>query len=253
METIINSSQRKIEVCYSPALFPVYYSTNNCVVVVIDIFRASSAIVTAFENGVKKLIPVSSVDEALEYKSKGYLVGAERQGEIVEGFDFGNSPFSYIGKDIEGKEVALTTTNGTKAIHRAAAADRVIIGSFLNISAVCNYLEKLNKDVLLLCAGWRNRYNLEDSLFAGAVVDKLSQNPIFAGISDSAIAAKYLYNSAKEDMNGFLKVSSHRKRLVRLNLEKDIEYCLQQDISDIVPEFVGKSLIKHVEIKEKIL
>lgn len=253
METIINENQRKVEVCYSPALLPVYYSSNNCVVVVIDIFRASSAIVTAFENGVEKVIPVASIDEAREYKRQGYLVGAERHGEIVDGFDFGNSPFSYIGKNLEGKEVVLTTTNGTKAIHRAAAADKVIVGSFLNISAVCDYLEELNKDVLLLCAGWRNRYNLEDSIFAGAVVDKISRNPVFVGLSDSSIAAKYLFNSAKEDINGFLELSSHRKRLVRLNLGRDIAYCLQQDTTDVIPEFIGNSLVEHIKISGKVL
>lgn len=251
-ETIISENERKVEVCYSPALFPVYYSSNNCVVVVIDIFRASSAIVTAFEHGVKSVIPVATTTEALEYKSQGYLVGAERQGEIVQGFDFGNSPFSYMNGNLRDKEVVLTTTNGTKAIHRASAADKVIVGSFLNLTAVCDYLESLNKDVLLLCAGWRNRYNLEDSLFAGAVVEKLSQNSIFSGLSDSAIAAKYLYNSAKEDMNAFLKISSHRKRLMRLNLEKDIEYCLQLDTTAVIPEFIGNSLVEHVQVKSKI-
>ena len=245
METIISENQRKVEVCFSPALFPVYYNSNNCVVVVIDIFRATSAIVTAFETGVKKLIPVSTVTEALDYKSKGFIVGAERKGEIVNGFDVGNSPFSFMDKSLKGREVALTTTNGTKAIHRAAAADHVIIGSFLNINAVCSYLEMMNKDVLLLCAGWKNRYNLEDSLFAGAVVDKIMENPIFCGLSDSALASKYLYDSAKEDINEFLKVSSHRKRLAKLNLERDIEYCLQWNISSVIPEFIGNALVEH--------
>ena len=242
METTVQAHERKVEICYSPALFPVYYGNKDCVVVVIDVFRATSAICTAFQHGVKRIIPVASVDEAKEYKAKGYIVAAERHGEIVEGFDMGNSPFSYMRPELKGKEVVLTTTNGTKAIERAKAADKVIVGSFLNLDAVCMYLEKQNKNVILLCAGWRDRYNMEDSLFAGAVVNKLKHNPTFAGLADSSIAADHLYQLAKTDLNGFLANSSHRKRLARLNLEKDIEYCLQENTMDLVPIFEGNAL-----------
>ena len=242
METTENEFQRKIEVCYSPALFPVYYASKNCVVVVIDIFRATSAICTAFQHGVKKIIPVGTVDEAREYQSKGLVAAAERHGEIVEGFDIGNSPFSYMKGDLKGKEVVLTTTNGTKAIERAKAADTIIIGSFLNLNAVCDFLIKENKNVILLCAGWKDRYNLEDSLFAGAVVNRLMKEEVFTGLADSSLAANYMYELAKNDLNKFLKNSSHRRRLARLNLERDIEYCLQTNTMDIVPIFQGNGL-----------
>lgn len=242
METTELEHQRKIEVCYSPALFPVYYSSKDCIVVVIDVFRATSAICTAFQYGINKIIPVSSVEEAREYKAKGMVAAAERQGEIVEGFDIGNSPFSYMNPALKGKDVVLTTTNGTKAIERARAADKIIIGSFLNIDAVCRYLEKMNKNVILLCAGWRDRYNLEDSLFAGAVVHRLKKNPIYTGLADSSLAAEQMYRVAKSDLNNFLKDSSHRRRLARLDLEKDIEYCLQENTMDLVPIYVGNAL-----------
>jgi len=243
METIENEFQRKVEVCYSPALFPVYYSSKNCVVVVIDVFRATSAICTAFQNGVKSIIPVASVDEAKEYQSKGYIAAAERHGEIVEGFDMGNSPFSYMNPELKGKEVVLTTTNGTKAIERAKAADKVIVGSFLNLDAVCNYLIAQNKNVILLCAGWKDRYNLEDSLFAGAVVHRLMKREEYTGLADSSLAAEHLYRIAKGDLNEFLRSSSHRNRLARLNLEKDIRYCLQENTMDLVPIFQGNALV----------
>ena len=242
METIEEAHQRKIEVCYSPALFPVYYNNSNCVVVVIDIFRASSAICTAFQYGVKRIIPVATVDEAIEYKAKGYLVAAERHGEVVEGFDKGNSPFSYMDQDLAGKEIVLTTTNGTKAIERAKAADRIIIGSFLNISAVCNYLINMNKNVILLCAGWKDRFNMEDTLFAGAVIHELKEHEVFTGLADSSIAAEKLYSIAKSDISDFLTTTSHRRRLKRLNLEKDIAYCLQRDITELVPVYKGNGL-----------
>jgi len=242
METVELEHQRKIEVCYSPALFPVYYSNSNCVVVVIDIFRATSAICTAFKHGVKQIIPVASIDEAREYKSNGYIVAAERHGEIVDGFDMGNSPFSYMEPKLKGKQIVLTTTNGTKAIERAKAADSIIVGSFLNLDAVCNFLIERNKNVVLLCAGWRDRYNLEDSLFAGAVVNQLKNSSVFTGLADSSLAADHMYQLAKGSLNEFLKNSSHRKRLTKLNLEKDIEYCLQENIMDLVPVFKGNAL-----------
>ncbi len=242
METFELPHQRKLEVCYSPALFPVYYQSKDCIVVIIDIFRATSAICTAFEHGVNSIIPVASMEEAKEYKQKGYIVAAERNGEIVDGFDMGNSPFSYMDPGIKGKDIVLTTTNGTKAIERAKAADKVIIGSFLNISAVINYLNKQNKNVILLCAGWKDRFNMEDTLFAGAVIKKLSQNPIFSGLADSSLAAMELYKQAESDLNSFLANTSHRRRLEKLDLDKDIEYCLRMDLSDKVPTFKGNAL-----------
>ena len=243
METVDLDHQRKLEVCISPALFPVYYQSKDCVVVVIDIFRATSAICTAFEHGVNSIIPVASVEEALQYKSKGYLAAAERNGQIVKGFDIGNSPFSYMDESVKGKDIVLTTTNGTKAIERAKAADRIIVGSFLNISAVVEFLKKENKNVILLCAGWKDRFNLEDTLFAGAVIDQLQDSEVFTGLADSSLGALRLYQDAKKDLNALLKNSSHRRRLQKLNLEKDIDYCLNMDISNKVPIFRGNALI----------
>lgn len=234
--------QRRVEVCVSPALFPVYYQSKDCVVVVIDVFRATSAICTAFEHGVNSIIPVASLGEAQEYRSKGFLAAAERNGEVVEDFDMGNSPFDYMSPTIKGKDIVLTTTNGTKAIERAKAADHIIIGSFLNQSAVVDQLQALNKNVILLCAGWKDRFNLEDTLFAGAVVEALAENPIFSGLADSSLAARDLYFSAKSDLPKFLEKSSHRNRLKKLDLERDINYCLQKDVCKNVPTFKGNAL-----------
>jgi 2-phosphosulfolactate phosphatase len=243
METIVNENQRRVEVCVSPLLFPTYYNNPDCVVVVIDVFRATSAICAAFENGVKSIIPVLTVEEAKEYQSKGFLAAAERNGQIVKGFDIGNSPFSYMNDNVIGRDVVLSTTNGTKAISYAKEANEIIVGSFLNLKAICNYLESQKKDVILLCAGWKDRYNLEDTLFAGAVVYYLSKNKLFTGLSDSSLAAKSMYIEAKGNLGDYLKESSHRNRLAKLNLEKDIDYCLQESIIDLVPKLKGKHLI----------
>lgn len=243
METQVKESERRVEVCVSPLLFPVYFQNPDCIVVVIDVFRATSAICSAFENGVKSIIPVLTVEEARDYKSKGYLAAAERNGEIVEGFDIGNSPFSYMKPEVVGRDVVLSTTNGTKALTKAVEANEIIIGSFLNLNAVCEYLIKANKDVILLCAGWKDRYNLEDTLFAGAVAYNLKNESCFTGFSDSSLSAIGMYEKAKGNLNEFLKESSHRNRLARLNLEKDIDYCLQESIIDLVPIYKGKSLV----------
>ncbi len=238
-----SGNTRKVEVVPSPALFPVYYENKNCTVVVIDVFRATSAICAAFESGVDSLIPVANLEEAIEYKKKGFLVGAERNAEIVEGFDFGNSPIGFKDGRFKGETIVLTTTNGTKAIDIAKSASKVVIGAFTNLSAVCDYIEKEDKDVLLLCAGWKDRFNLEDTLFAGAVAEKISQNLRFRNLSDSSIAAIDMYNSAKGDLFEFLGESSHRKRLSKMNLEEDIIYCLTKDKSSIVPILEGDVIV----------
>lgn len=236
---------REVQVVFSPVLFPVYFDDSDCVVVVIDIFRATSAICAAFESGIDSLIPVATLEEAIEYKQKGFKVGAERNAEVVEGFDFGNSPLAFKNGKFKNESIVLTTTNGTKAIAMAKGACKVIIGAFTNLSALCEYIEKEDKDVLLLCSGWKNRFNLEDTLFAGAVVNCLSQNLRFSNLSDSSIAAKDMYNHAKHDMYAFLNESSHRKRLSRLNMEEDIIYCLTKDKTDIVPVLEGDVLVSN--------
>ncbi len=128
-----------VDACFSPYLYPVY-KDNESIVVIIDILRATSAICTAFEHVAEKMIPVATLEEARKYKAQGYLVGAERDAIQVEGFDFGNSPFSYMHENVKGKTIVISTTNGTLAIEAARDAYRVVIGSFLNITALCEWL-----------------------------------------------------------------------------------------------------------------
>ncbi|WP_317898523.1 2-phosphosulfolactate phosphatase [Aurantibacillus circumpalustris] len=232
-----------IEVCFSPQAYPLFHNPDS-VVVVIDILRASSAITTAFFNGVAKMIPVSTIEEAQKYKNDGFLVAAERNAEIVEGFDLGNSPFGYMSSKLKGKTIAITTTNGTQAIEAAKDAHKVIIGSFLNLDAVIAFLKKENRDIVFLCAGWKNKFNLEDTLYAGAVAEELIHKYDFSSNCDSAIAAMELYKIAKHDLYGFLANSSHRNRLEKLNLERDIRYCLSSNQCPVVPVMENGVLIK---------
>ncbi len=205
----------------------------------IDVFRATSAIITALQNGVKEIIPVKDIEDALEYKHKGYITAAERKGEIVEGFDFGNSPFAFMDPALVGKTVVLTTSNCTMAMLQVKHAKKAFAGAFTNISAIAERLYQENEDVLLLCAGWKNKFSIEDSLFAGALADRLIKDYDFDSECDSALSSITLYHSVKDNIPEFLKKSSHRRRLGHLNLAKDIEYCLKHDQASVVPQFDG--------------
>lgn len=241
-----------IQTCYSPALFPLF-KEENAIVVVVDVLRATSAICTAIHHGVEKMIPVAGLEEALQYKTKGYLVAAERNAIKQEGSDYGNSPFHYIEEDLSGKTIAISTTNGTQAIEAAKDSSTIVIGSFLNLSTLAAWIAQQQRNVIVLCAGWKNKFNLEDSLFAGALSLQLLQTGKFNTSCDSTIAAGYLYERAGDDLFGFLEYSSHRKRLKDLHLEKDIKYCLTVDLIDTIPIYEGGGLVKMVPVMSENL
>ena len=238
----MEDSRKKFEVCFTPALFNLYKDDFD-IIVVIDVLRATSAICAAFNNGVKELIPVSSIDIAREYKAKGYMVGAERMGQIVDGFDFGNSPYSYMIPEVKGQTVVLSTTNGTKSINIAKNAGTVVIGALSNLDVLQKWLVEQNKNVLCLCSGWQDKFNLEDTICAGALADHLLGTGQFRSEDDSSIAAKYLYLSAKDNIFGYLKSSSHRRRLKKLNLNKDIKFCLTANTAPVIPVLEGDRLV----------
>lgn len=233
--------KKNIEVCFTPALLPLY-NLKNSIVVVIDIFRATSSICYGIENGAEAIIPVATVEECRNY-GNDCLLAAERDGKVVEGFDFGNSPFSYTAEKVKGKTVVLTTTNGTHAIDESKkSAHQVIIGSFLNLDAVCSYLKTQEKDVLLLCAGWKKKFNLEDTLFAGAVVHQLNSEDYF--LDDSSTAAEDLYILAQDNLEAYTAKTSHSERLKKLGIEEDIKFCLNVNTAKSIPVLVGDRLVK---------
>lgn len=239
-------TRKHVEVCFTPGEY-AYFKDEFEIVVVIDVLRATSAICAAFDNGIRSIIPVPSVEEAMEYKEKGYLAGAERKGQIVEGFDFGNSPFSYMRAEFRGQEVVLTTTNGTKSLDVAKDAEIVVVGSFLNLDALSEWLSKQDKNVLCLCSGWQDKFNLEDTICAGAICEFLINMGNFVSEEDSSIAAKYLYLSAKDNYLGYLKSSSHRRRLKNLNLNEDIKYCLTPNQTRVIPILKNGKLVELSE------
>jgi 2-phosphosulfolactate phosphatase len=242
-ELLTSEPMNQVSVCLTPALIPLY-NVEDYIVVIIDIFRASSSICYGIENGAEAIIPVSQIEECAAYRDKrlDYLIAAERDGKVVDGFDFGNSPFSYTKEKVAGKTVVLTTTNGTHALHISRGAKKIVIGSFLNLTSLCNWLKKQDENILLVCAGWKNNFNLEDTLFAGAVIEQLRDYDF--KLDDPAIAANDLFQVGKHNIHEYLKKTSHSERLKKLGIEKDIEFCLQFDLTTAIPVLDGEKLVK---------
>lgn len=209
------------------------YQVSDCAVVVVDILRATSCMTTAFAHGIDHIKPFAKLDDCLAMKTQGYNTAGERDGKKVEGCDLGNSPFEYMQENLRGKKIAFTTTNGTQAIAKSEGAKDIIIGSFLNLKTVVAHLEQSANNVLVVCAGWKGKVNLEDTLFAGALVESLKNT--FDPDCDAPLMAQHLYNLAKNNLVGFLQNSSHVKRLAKLNIRKDIEFCLTPNQYDVLP------------------
>jgi len=233
----------------SPALLHLY-DLSNSIVVIIDVLRATSTIATALYNGAKSIIPVDSVTRCIEIgKQIDGITAGERDGKVAEGLIYGNSPFEYPRDFIEGKTLVLTTTNGTRLLQMALdkGAKEIITGSFPNLSAVCEHLMEVKQNVILGCAAWKDRVNMEDMLFAGAVISTIKNN--FSVNCDSSHLSETIYKKAEKDLFGFMKKNdaSHYHRLMGFGLEKDIRYCLTPDGANVLPIYdEGKLLIKSL-------
>jgi len=226
--------KRNLETCFSPALYEPERHIG-AIVVVIDILRATSAMCTAFENGAESIIPVATVSEAKEYKEKGYLVAAERDGYVLDFADFGNSPFNFTSEKVAGKTIVYSTTNGTGIIKIASSAGFIIIGSFINISALTSWISKQERPVVLFCAGWKNRFSLEDTICAGAIAERLMSTSLYSTICDSTHAALDLWSLAKRDISGYIEKVAQRSRLRDKNLDDCIPFCLTMDYTTKIP------------------
>lgn len=228
----------------SPKLLDVY-DVNDGLVVIIDVFRATSTIATALYNGAEKIIPVDNVEEciALGNSIPKSITAGERDGKVIEGLQYGNSPTDYPRSFIGGKTLVLTTTNGTKLLHMALnkGASEIITGSFPNLSAVCNYLKQTNKNVFLGCSAWKDKFNLEDTLFAGAVIEQVKNN--FTVHCDSSLMAEEMYALHKHEMKSFIRNTTHWNRLAKFGLEADMEYCVDIDVANVLPKYKNKALV----------
>lgn len=231
---------RNIEVCLSPELIHLF-DLKNRIVVVVDIFRATSTMITALANQVESILPVADLETCRNFRNQGYIIAGERNGLPAEGFELGNSPLSYVKKAFAGQKIAVTTTNGTLAIEKSKGSAEILLGSFLNLQATANYLSRKENDLIIHCAGWKGKFNLEDSLYAGALIEALSQTHSFE--CDGALAMKTLYQATKEDLVTFLNQASHAKRLQNHHVEADIDFCLTLNKYDIVGKLIDDELV----------
>lgn len=232
-----------VEVCFSPKLFPDILTRDNFIVVLVDILRATTSICAAFYNGVDSIIPVDTLEEAERLKREGFLVASEQDGKKVDFADFGNSAFSFSRENIGGKTLVYCTTNGTRALSQAASAKRIAIGAFVNISVLKKWLVRQNCNVVILCSGWKNKFCIEDSLFAGALAQMLIDECGFRTNCDSTVAACDLWELASGDVLGYVEKAEHRHRLKRLGLDDVLEYSFMFDQTPVVPVFDGKRLV----------
>lgn len=230
---------KKLEVVVSPEITSDYVVEGK-LVVIIDIFRATTTIVTAMENGIKEVKTCLEVKDAIALKNDGYIAGGERNGEKVLGMDIDNSPSSFLEGNYENKKLAISTTNGTKAVATSLKAREIIIGAFVNISAVVSYIKQSDLDVLLVCAGWKGKMSTEDLLFAGAVVSELSNEIV---LTDSSEIALTYFLGSKPKLEHKLYTCEHAQRLKKLHKEKDLAFCIQRDVYTVVPKYKGGSFV----------
>ncbi|MCB9236166.1 MAG: 2-phosphosulfolactate phosphatase [Bacteroidia bacterium] len=243
------ANKKQVGVCLTPALID-HFDLHDSIVVIIDILRATTTMCVAFDKGMRSIIPVLETDDCQAYRTQGLLTSGERNGIQVEGFDFGNSPHSFMRDDLVGRDLAMTTTNGTKAL--TAALDRgakeIVIGAFANFNALAKYLKDRNENVLLFCSAWKDKPNLEDTIFAGAMVHRLRGQ--FRLHEDTALMAEALYRSANRRKRWYIRHSSHFNRLWHiLQIQKDVKFSLRRDTHPVIPIYAGDRLYKLSDLK----
>lgn len=211
------------------------------IAVVIDVLRASSTIITALHNGCREVIPLIDIEEAINlsknYERGTFLLGGERNAQKIEGFDLSNSPYEYTRHVVEGRTVLITTTNGTRAIRKASEAKEVIIGSFLNVQALAQYIGQKNEDVAFICAGTEGKFSLDDILAAGAIIDTLQNMGKPLEMDDLALVCLEMYSTHKQNLKKVLERTYHYKNLVRAGFESDVDYCIQLNLLPTIPVY----------------
>jgi len=232
-----------IETCFSPALFPHIITKENFIVVIVDILRATTAICTAINNGAIEVVPVAEINETKKYRDMGYKVAGERDGIVIDGADFGNSPFNFTKKNVDGEKIVITTTNGTQTIETAKVCDTVVLGAFSNISVLADWLNNQKKNIVIFCAGWKNKFNIEDTIFAGALIQRLQLLSSYNVSCDSSIAASDLWGLAKSNVLEYVEKASHRHRLKKLGLDDVLEYCFTEDTTPVIPILKNGKLV----------
>ncbi len=210
------------------------------IVVVIDVLRATSVMVTALNNGCNKIVPVKEIEEAIDIASKDrnkYLLGGERGGIKIDKFDFSNSPLDYTEDIVKGKSLIMTTTNGTRAIKNSEEAEKIFIGALINGRVVAEKLAKLNKDVTFVNAGTDGEFSMDDFITSGYIINCLRDiMKNHCSLTDIAKTSEYVYIN-NPSIISFVKDALHYKRMKELRYNEDLRYCLSKDLINIVPEY----------------
>ena len=222
---------KSIEVCLTHQQLK-NYNFKGKIVIIIDVLRATSTINTILYNGAQLVKPVETLEECKKYRDESYIIMAERMGKKVRGFDYGNSPTKIDKNEFEGRKVSIATSNGTKAIIKTKGSKVSILGSFLNMSSLIDFINKNPEDALIVCSGWQGSSNIEDTLCAGGIICGSKTHFI---ISDNAIMAKELFESSKNKILETMMGSSHAKRLSSNDNIRDIEFCSKVDIQPVIP------------------
>lgn len=224
----------KIDVKFLPKDLAQEESLQDKVCIVLDIFRASSTIITALGNGCKQITPTLEIEQAWSKKhaDASLLMAGERLSIKIEGFDFGNSPLEFTKELVDGRRLVMNTSNGTKAVLACKEAHKVFIGAFINAEAVMQAAFNENKDIIVVCAGTNGSFSLEDSLCAGYLVKLAMQNG--AQVTDTAYAAMLMYERVADKLIEHAARSQNGARLYEIGLEADVEYCLTLNSSNTV-------------------
>ncbi|AFK86253.1 MULTISPECIES: 2-phosphosulfolactate phosphatase family protein [Thermoanaerobacterium] len=232
-------------------MFVETYETYNAVsdktlkgklVVVIDTLRATSVITTALVNGSKEVIPVADIEEAVNlscnFDKDEILLGGERNAVKIDGFDLSNSPLEYSKDVVEGKTIILTTTNGTRALKKASSSDDVVVGCLLNVSSIAEYIQREDKDVVIICAGTEGKFSIDDIITAGAILHKLKELKPYES-DDLSKASYFLYESFKDNVLDIMKYGYHLNRIEKLGYHDDVKFCTTIDMFSIVPKYIN--------------
>lgn len=209
--------------------------------VVIDVLRATTTITTALANGADTVVPVLTPEEAFQIVRKNperrFVLGGERKAVLIPGFDLGNSPLEYTPSRVGSLPVLFTTTNGTRAIRRAAGADRVYIASFLNAPAVAEALLREGRDVAICCAGSHDQFTLEDAACAGAILDFMNGPDVLIKTNDMGLVVRELYRRFEGRLSDLLHLAEHGQLLVKLGMQEDLAFCAQLGTTTLIPQY----------------
>ena len=236
----------KIEVFFSPSQIDDL-SLRDKNVVVIDVLRASTTVITALHNSAREIIPVNTIESAVKVSGNLFgdvvLRGGERNGKMIEGFNLGNSPFDYTPEAVKGKSIIFYTTNGAPTMWKARYAKNLLVAGFVNINAVVNRIKEIKEDIFILCAGKQTQFCIEDAVCAGMIIKELMDDEeTEIDFNDSAVAAVALYKNVSKNLLKMTRTCDHGKYLIEIGFEKDLEFCTTVNMFEVVPELSANVL-----------